>query len=239
MKKIYIIAAIATLLVSPGLQAMAEEAAVTGDVYVGVNNMYLSRGIDVLPDADFVAQPGLDLSFGGFKVSLWANYDENSSEVTETDITLDYTFAVNDLVSFSFGNAYYVYDGVPDTNELYVACALNTLLTPTLKLYYDWDASTETGVWATLAVSHRFSLMENLGLTLGSTVGYNAENYSTSEAYSNFQMAEFRAAVDWAINKNISLTPAVTYSVPLSDDAKDLGGIEEEVMVGLSFAYVF
>ena len=238
MKKFYIIAAIATLLVSPGLNALAEDAAVTGDVYVGVNNKYLSRGIDVLPDANFVVQPGLDLSFGSFTVSLWANYDENSSEVTETDLTLNYTYAVGDMISLNFGNAYYVYDGVPDTNELYVAFNLNTLLTPTLKVYYDWDASTETGVWATLAVSHRFSLMDNLGLSLGSTVGYNAENYSTSEAYSNFQMAEFRAAVDWKIDK-ISLTPAVTYSVPLSDDAKDLGGIEEEVMVCLTTTYVF
>ncbi len=239
MKKFYIVAAAAALLVSHGPNAQAEVAPVTGDVYVGVNSMYLSRGFDVLPDADFVVQPGLDLSFGGFTVSLWANYDENSTEVTETDITLDYTFAVNDLVSLSFGNAYYVYDGVPDTNELYVACALNTLLAPTLKVYYDWDASTETGVWVTLGVSHSFNLMENLALSLGSTVGYNAENYSTSEAYSDFQMAEFRAALDWTITKGMSLTPAVTYSVPLSSDAEDLAGIEEQVMVGLSFTYAF
>lgn len=239
MKKHYLSLAVATLLIFPTVNAMAEDAAVTGDVYVGVHNMYLSRGIDVLPDAEFVVQPGLDLSFGGFTVSLWANYDENSSEVTETDITLDYSFAVSEMVSLSFGNAYYVYDGTPDTNELYVACSLNTLLSPTLKVYYDWDESNETGIWATFAVSHSFSLMENLGLTLGGTIGYNGENYSTSEAYSDFQMAELRAAIDWTINKSFTLTPALTYSVPLSDDAEDLGGIEEEVLAGLTVTYAF
>ena len=230
---------VATLLSFPAFSAMAVDTTLTGDVSIGAHSIYLSRGFDVLPDENMVVQPGLDLSLAGFTLSLWANYAENSGKISETDISLDYTFAVNDLVSLTFGNAYYDYDGGPNTNEIYVTCQLTTLLSPTLNIYYDWDQSNETGIWATFALSHSITLHENLGLNLDGTIGYNFENYSTSEDYSNFQMAELHTSIDWTFAPNTKLTPSLTYSLPLSDDAKDLGGIGEELLASLTATYTF
>ncbi len=76
---------------------------------------------------------------GGFTVSWWGNFSENTGEMNEVDLTLDYSMDVNDMISLSVGNILYDVDGAADTNELYAGVSLNTLLSPSLTVYYDYD----------------------------------------------------------------------------------------------------
>ena len=50
----------------------------------------------------------------------------------ETDIILDYSFDVNDLLSVSVGNIWYALDGLEDTKELYLSLGLGTILEPSV-----------------------------------------------------------------------------------------------------------
>lgn len=239
MKKLSVaFLALALPLIASQNNAMAEDD-FSGSAYVGVNSMYLWRGFDLSPDADYVVQPGLDLSFAGFRFGFWANYDEDSSKINETDFTLEYSFDVDDAVTLTVGNTYFNLDEAEDTNELYLSCALNTLLSPTFTVYYDWDQSTETGIYLTAGIGHSAELLDGLTLNLGALIGYNIENYSVSEEYSNFHNAELNASIDWVVADALTLTPAVTVSHPLTSDAEDIAGIDDETMIGLTASFDF
>ncbi len=239
MKKLALILLSPILLCGADQSCALAENAFSGNVYAGINSMYLWRGFNLSEDSDFVVQPGLDLSYAGFTASVWANYDEDASKINETDFTLDYSFDVNETVSLSVGNTYFNLDEAEDTNELYLTCALNTLLTPTFSLYWDWDQSEETGIYLTAGLSHSIELLDGLTLNLGGLVGYNIENYSVSEEYSKFHNAELSASIDWLVANSVTLSPAVIVSMPLTDDAEDIAGIEDETMFGLTLSFEF
>lgn len=67
----------------------------------------------------------------------------------------------------------------------------------------------------------------------------NIENYSVSEEYSNFHNAELNASIDWVVANTVTLTPAITVSHPLTSDAEDIAGIDDETMVGLTASFGF
>ncbi|MDP3481289.1 MAG: hypothetical protein Q8R88_16090 [Desulfoprunum sp.] len=67
----------------------------------------------------------------------------------------------------------------------------------------------------------------------------NIENYSVSEEYSNFHNAELNASIDWVVANTVTLTPAITVSHPLTSDAEDIAGIDDETMVGLTASFEF
>lgn len=239
MKKLAIILLSPILLFSASLGNALAEDEFTGNASVGVNSMYLWRGFNLSENSDFVVQPGLDLSFAGFRAGVWANYDEDSSKINETDFTLEYSFDVDDSVSLTVGNTYFNLDETEDTNELYLTCTINTLLSPSFSIYYDWDQSTETGIYLTAGISHSIELEDSLTLNLGALVGYNIENYSVSEEYSNFHNAELNASIDWVVANAMTLTPSITVSHPLTSDAEDIAGIDDETMVGLTASFGF
>lgn len=241
-------AAMATLLVAVALwvaPAAAAQIEVEGDAYAVVESMYLWRGMDLSPDSDFVVSGGIDLSFNGFTLSYWGNWDQDTNKVNETDLILDYSFDVNELLSVSVGDILYVVDELPDTHELYLALGLNTLLSPTLTTYWDWDEAEDDGLFLTLAVEHGFELSEQAELLLGAEVGYNHnslyndydEDDDVLDFYSGFHNAEFSVAVDYAIHEQIFLTPMLRYSMPLSDKADDL--IDDETYFGVSVLLAF
>ncbi len=239
MKRLSVFLLSPILLFSAGLGSALAEDAFSGNAYVGVSSMYLWRGFNLSENSDFVVQPGLDLSFAGFRAGVWANFDADSSKINETDFIVEYSFDVDDSVSLTAGNTYYILDEAENTNELYLTCGLNTLLAPTLSIYWDWDQSTETGIYLTAGIGHSIELQDGLTLNLGALVGYNIENYSVSEEYSNFHNAELNASIDWVVANAVALTPAITLSHPLTSDAEDIAGIDDEAMVGLTASFGF
>lgn len=234
MKKLVIalVAVLALGVVSPALA----EIEVTGDAYVTVNSSYIWRGIDFSNsepgDATFVVQPGVDLSAGGFTVSWWANINENTGNMDEVDLVLDYSTDLNDLVSLSVGNILYDVDGAMDTNELYLGVSLATILEPNLTVYYDYD-ELSGDVFVTGSVGHSVDVA-GMSLGLGALV-----SFIDSDAYSDLHNLELTAGVDYALNEQVTISPAVLFSTPISDDAEDVGGLDDEFVAGVTVALNF
>ncbi|MEJ2470434.1 MAG: hypothetical protein P8Y96_04880 [Desulfuromonadales bacterium] len=212
----------------------------SADAYVSVYSKYLWRGFDLnMPDDDFVVQPGADVSIGNFTVSFWGNISEDTGDMNEVDLTLDYSSTLGDLVGFSVGNILYDVDGVSDTNELYLGVSLNTILEPALTIYYDYDEFKT--VYTTLGIGHGFTLSEALALSLGATASYLADDeqdgFGTDDSW--FHNLELSAGLDYSYNDNITISGAALYSEPLSDDAEDIAGIDQEFTAGVTLSYAF
>lgn len=256
MKK-FIVIAFALTLASVAVSAPALAAIeVEGDAYVGVYDKYLWRGLN-LSEAQPVLQGGVDLSTHGFTLSYWSNVqlsngnDETngidylpSNEVIETDITLDYTREF-DKLSVSVGDIFYNFNGAgASTHELYLGLALDTVLAPSFKVYYDWDLANSSdedyegnGLYYTFGVSHGFALMENLSLALGAAVAYNDESPYVCNSYSDWHNYELSASLDYAVTDQISVTPSFLFSEGLSDDAR--ATIDSEMVAGVSVTLTF
>jgi hypothetical protein len=161
-------------------------------------------------------------------------------EMTETDITLDYSFDIAEMVSVSVGNIFYIVEeDYPNTHELYLAVGLNTILEPSVAIYYDWDEAQETGLFYTLSAGHTFEINEKISVGLGGLLSYNQENDFNIGDYSDWHNLELSVGVDFALTDQITLSPSFLYSEPLSDDAEDIAGIDDETVVGLTVTFAF
>lgn len=232
----------AAVLVSVATLAVAE-VKVSGDVYVNPASKYVWRGYD-LSEGRGVVQGGVDITYKDFTVSYWSNEQMVSGpslkagDVTETDITLNYTFKPVDLLTFNVGNIYYNFDGLADTNDLYLKATLNTLLSPTLAVYYDWDKAKETGLFYTLSVGHSFELMKNLGLNLGALASYNMKSDYSTGNFNNMHNYELSASLDYSVTDNIKISPNYLYSNACSSIARE-AGVTDQSIVGLKAAFLF
>lgn len=246
------VALVGLLMLLVGLCSTASALEVSGDAYVGVYNKYLWRGFDLSGNMP-VAQGGLDVSAGSFTFSYWTNlqlrndfipgetadddvtYD--AGEATETDIVIDYSRDLNDLVSISVGNIFYQLEGMEDTNELYLTLALNTILSPALTVYYDWDKADEDGLFYTFSVGHDIALTEALSLSLGGLVSYNQScDYSVGD-YDEFHNYELSAGLDFAVTENVSVGASFMFSEGISDEAQD--AIDSEMVSGAAVTLAF
>ncbi|MRR05751.1 MAG: hypothetical protein EG828_02220 [Deltaproteobacteria bacterium] len=247
MKKFGMICIACALCLSAMVSTAKAEVVVSGDVYAGMYNKYLFRGVD-LSDNKWVSQFGADLSYKGFTLSYWSNLltddgtilekDFESGDISETDITLNYTFTPIEMLTFNVGNTFYSLENFEDTNEIYLKTTVNTLLSPTLSIFYDWDQSKETGLFYSLSVAHTFELMKGLGLNLGALVSYNQQNYSVSEAYNNWNNYELSTGLDYSIIDNFKVSASYTYSNAISGKARD-AGISDESLYGIKAAFIF
>jgi len=251
MKKFVNVIVLAMVLVG-GFSTYAAAVEASGDVYAGVYSQYLWRGIDFSGNLP-VVQGGTDISLGKFTVSYWTNMQlvteqefaefGQSGEITETDLVLDYSTDLSELVSLSVGNITYTFnaaDALPTTNELYASATLNTLLSPSLTAYWDWDEAQKDGVeglFFTAAIGHTVELMDKAALNLGALVSYNKENFGVAENYSDFHNYELSASIDYSPIENLTITPSVLFSEALSDDAKN--ALESHLVSGLNVSYAF
>jgi uncharacterized protein (TIGR02001 family) len=245
MKKWSVVLLFAAVLGLGLSQPAAAAIEVEGDVYVGVWSKYLWRGVN-LSDSRPVIQGGADLSAGGFTLSYWSNWQLKSSdaidagEVTETDIILDYSTDIGELLSVSVGNIWYALDGAEDTNELYLSATVNTLLSPTLAMYWDWDAAKEDGLFFTFDISHTFELMDKLALNLGALVSYNLHSdaaFTPENDYSGFHNYELSASLDYALTDQLTLSPTFIFSSGISSGAKKF--IDTETVGALNLTFNF
>jgi uncharacterized protein (TIGR02001 family) len=229
-----------TIVASPALAAIE----VGGSAYVGYFDKYLWRGFN-LSGSQPVVQGGVNLSTSGFTLGYWTNLqaskDEGegftAGEASETDITIDYTYA-NDYVAVSVGNIYYMLDEpFNNTSELYLGVTAKTLLSPTVKVYYDWDEAEENGLFYTAAVSHTFGVTDKLNVGVGALVSYNDESDFSVGDYSDWHNYELSASATYAITDQLSITPSFVYSSPISNEAKD--AIDSEVLGGVTVTLTF
>lgn len=252
MKKFGMFFVVCALCMAAMVSTAKAEVAVSGDVYAGLYNKYVFRGID-LSDNKWVTQFGADLSYKGFTLSYWSNlltkgFDDKSltgygaGDITETDVTLNYTFTPIELLTFNVGNIYYSLEGLSDTDELYVKTTLNTLLSPTLGIYWDCKEAKSTGLFYTFSVGHSFELMKNLGLNLGALVSYNQSNFSAQYFgidYNNWHNYELSTGLDYSLTDNVKLSAVYTYSNALTSQARELGNVHDESLYGIKAAFNF
>lgn len=249
MKKLSIILAAlvlaATVVTTPALAAIE----VGGSAYIGYFDKYLWRGYD-LSGGMPVVQGGVNLTSNGFTLGYWTNIQTKSDDVdndgtndfiggdaTETDITLDYTFSPVDKLNVSVGTIWYALDGLEDTKEAYLGLSLAVPLTPTVKVYYDYDMAEENALFYTGSVSHSYAVTDKLTVAASALVSYNDESDYAVGNYSDWHNYELGASATYAVTDQISITPSFLYSSPISDEAKD--AIDSEVLGGITVTMTF
>jgi len=167
-----------------------------------------------------------------------------SSTWTETDLTLAYakTFGiVNAGVGYIYYNLGAAFPGgtkPPDSQEVYATLGLNTLLTPTLTVYKEVDHYHQW--YFLLGVSHVFEFNKTVSLKLAAAgsylksesadptdplnIGYpkfNDSHAATTDKFNNFHDGIVTASLPIAVAKYVTLTPTISYTFPLSSDAKN------------------
>ncbi len=227
------IAALFLLVSAPAALAAIE---VEGSAYVGVYDKYLWRGFN-LSGSETVVQPGADLSAKGFTLSWWGNLNTRTGEMDEVDVTIDYTAELNELVSLSVGNIFYALDGLADTNELYAGVALNTLLSPALTIYYDYDEAESDGLFFIASIGHSLDLVEGLSLDLGALVSYNQASDYAVGSYRDWHNYQLSVGLTYALTDQITINPSFAYSSPISNAAKE--AIDSEVLGGVNLSLSF
>ena len=223
-----------SMLSGMAFAADAEEDKPTANLTVGAYSQYIWRGFELSKDS-VVVQPSMTVAYKGFSANLWGNLDTNQYATTaadetnkwnETDMTLAYGWDMGP-VAFSVGYIYYALNPSNDTQEFFASAALNTLLKPTLTVYRDTDSA--PGWYTTLGVSHSFPVKDDITLDLGAQVSYLKASASSpykeadgTSKYSNFHDGLLSVGLTVPVNKYITVAPKVSYSFPLSNDAKDL-----------------
>jgi hypothetical protein len=209
----------------------AEDIKTEGSVSADVMSNYVWRGQKL--SNSWVVQPSVAITYGVFGANIWANYDSDRpeatssdtghGEMTETDVTLTYTRSI-DKITLTAGYIYYALDGANDTQEIFVSAGYDTLLSPTLTIYYDYDEG--QGAFVVASVGHSFEVMKEMSLDLGASASYNINNKvmgydKNGDDFSNFYNGEISSSMTIPVWKAVSVTPKIAYSFPLSSDAKE------------------
>jgi hypothetical protein len=171
-----------------------------------------------------------------------------SSTWTETDLTLSYTKTFG-ILNAGLGYIYYGLQAPNagavkplDAQEIFFTLGLNTLLTPTLTVYKEIDHYHQ--YYFLLGISHTFELSKTVSLQLSASASYLLSDYAdatlyavnasyggypkfndnyqaTNDKFSNFHDGVITASLPISVAKYLTVAPTVSYSFPLSDDAKN------------------
>lgn len=192
-----------------------------------------------------VSQPSVYLSYKYFTLSAWGNLEldninNNQWNITETDISLDYTnyLPCQEVIEYSFGFIRYDFPntGFDDTTEIYTGLGLKTFLNPYVKLYRDIDEV--DGIYVSVGISeflwHGFDMAASLGWGDRS---YNNFYWGKNSDRLNDLVLSISRPIE---TKWFDIVPSLTY-VSLLD--KNLGSIGEsgrdDFILGISFVKEF
>lgn len=205
----------------------------SGEASVDVLSTYVWRGQN-LGGNEGVVQPSIGIAVDNFSFNLWANYDEELGDHTETDLTLGYSRAMEGY-TIDVGFIYYALKGLDgagdlleDTKELYVGVSLDTVLSPSLTYYQDIDEG--SGGFAVISVGHSLDVADKVGLDLGASLGFNVDNELMQtdtdgdlepDTFDGLYNGEVSAALNYAIADGITVSPKIAYSFAASTDADD------------------
>lgn len=197
---------------------------------------YVWRGM--LLDDDAVSQTDVSISGYGLTLGYWASTDiENNDALNseEVDFYMDYTIEM-EPVSMSLGYTYYEFPGAStNSNEAYMGFSVDTLLSPSVTVYYDFhdeDRGGGDGMYAVLSLSHSIELSEDITLDLSGSAAYNGGLWVNGKGGD----ALLSAGLTIALTDNLSMSPSISYSIPWGsvEDAN-----KEEVFGGVSLGYSF
>ena len=223
-----------------------------GRVGLVFNDKAVFRGIDTMPGTDFqgVTIAGVDMHGVGpgvFTLGFLGKYGHNIGtdeglKNKRNDVTLAYTFPLLEKKLFlTVGNVAYLFSKttVDNINEAFVAAKLNVFLTPTFTIYYDYETS-NNGLFMTAKISKNFKVANGLKVGVGALASYNDESSVKMKGlYSAFHNAELTADLKWAVTKQLTIVPNILFSTPLSDDAEDIGKLDDEFRYGMKMVIKF
>jgi len=215
------------MLATPAVPAIANAENSAG-ASVDVMSQYVWRGIAL--SNGLVMQPSVDFNLGALNVNMWSNIDmdpigtEESSAYNETDLSIGYSMPFEAL-DMSIGYIYYsLGDPALDTHEVYLSVGKELgPVAPYLNIYYDVDEG--SGIYAQLGADYAMELSDSASLSVGAYVSYVVDNkvmlvdasgLETSDLYN----AEVSVSLDYAVNDNLSLSPMLSYTTSMSDDAE-------------------
>ena len=219
------------VMVSPALAEVEEPSA---DLSVAVLSAYIWRGQE-LSHESIVIEPSMTVSYMGFSANLWGNLDtdpyesEEDEKWNETDFTLSYGKGF-DMLSLEGGYIYYGMDDFVDSQELFLTLSLDTLLSPGLTVYREFDNYEHW--YFLLGISHSFEITEAVSLELSASASYlkseDEDVYPeidsgvpTGDKFSNLHDGVISASLPIAVAEYITITPSLVYTFALSDDASD------------------
>jgi hypothetical protein len=258
MKRVYVVF-IALLVLGINSTVLCEGfiAPFSLDGEVSVFSKYLWRGI-LLTDGP-VCQPSVTVGFREVSVNVWGNSDLNDANdlamnFTELDYTLDYTHSFS-LVSVSAGaiNYRFLHAGGAKTTEVYAGVGLSVPGNPSLTIYHDIDEV--KGTYGALSASTGIQ-MGLMKMEVSGSVGFASKDYNircygyrdiTGKSYGpeNASLTDVLLTVGFpfGIGKLMNITPSVTVSSLLNNDARDAcnkqGLDETNVAVGISASASF
>jgi len=234
-----------SLFLLPAAPLYAEEEKPTGDFSLSALSRYVWRGQELSRDS-IVVQPSMTIGYKGFSVNVWgnldtdpyvANSDDDSTNWTETDVTLSYS---KNLGLFNLGGGYIYYalagsnengTDVHDSQEIYVSAGLNTLLSPTLTVYK--EISYYHQWYFLLGISNTIELNNRVSLKLAASASYlhsedeetypeyNGDAEPTRGKFSNLHDGTLTASLPVKATEYVTVTPMISYVFPLSGDAED------------------
>lgn len=234
------------LLALTAFSAPALAVEFSGSVSTEVSNMDLWRGQDAAPDSDFVVLPAVELDMTGvgagtFGLEVTSTADENGG-IGGAEVSLGYTMpvALGGINSnITVGNLTQLINDFENTNEAFVSIELDTMLAPTFTALYDYDQAEGDGMFFTLGVSDSIQACDGVTVTADALVSYNQESDYLVGNYSDLHNAELTLTADWAVTEQLTISPNATFSTPLSDDAEDIGGLDDEAKFGVNLAINF
>jgi hypothetical protein len=203
---------------------------------------YMWRGYKLSEDK-IVLQPSMSLGYKGMGLNVWSNLSSDpgsGDSASETDFTVSYDTSAGPL-GIGMGYIYYDLeqaapgvedDFVRDSQELYLSVSYDTILQPSLTIYKDFISY--PGYYMSLGLGHSFELSDSIALDLSGAFGY----YKV-DGDSGLQDGLLSASISIPITNYISLSPSVSYSFPLSDDAEEFLGNSGEVFGGVTLSFSF
>lgn len=206
------------------------EEKVEGSASVSFMSSYVWRGFQ-LSDDEFVIQPSVGISYKGFSVNFWSDYNTDTKELDETDITLDFSNTVG-KVGYSAGFIYYAFDGFPDTQEVYGSVSYDIILAPSLSAYWDFDEF--DSVYVVAAIGHDFNAGD-FTISAGASLSY----YFYDTAENDWQNLEVSLSTSIPVGNHFSIDPMLAYSIGLYEDKSAGAELDDEFYGGVTVAFNF
>jgi hypothetical protein len=208
---------LASALVLPGFASAGE---MKGDLSIGYYSNYVWRGQTL--SGDWVVQPEVNLSYEGFGVGLWSNYDSETEEMNETDFILNYARS-SDKINYEVGYMYYRIDEASDTQEFYLTVAHDSLLKPYASFF--WDTQKGSGGFLELGAGYSHPVTEGVSIDLGADISMVFQNGAlgrdeNGEEFTGLYNCDLSIGTTIPIVEMWSVEATAAYTFALSDDAE-------------------
>ena len=193
-----------------GLRPVRAQVAVSAEAEF--RTRYLFAGVPFSTGP--VGQAKVTVSYSGFTLSGFTNYDFDITEINEGDVWADYYHQFTDMIGGYLGGALYnfkIADDWEPTQEIYVGIVTAFPLNPSLHFARDFK----------LTKGHYFRFMLSDSRSIGTTtvsatggINYNVDYYRVG---SNFSHADLELTAALPVGR-FTFTPKGVFQLGIADD---------------------